>query len=410
MRPSCNSTRMPSGANKFDEAPCMKLQSYKTMFQPVADLLSWNDMATPVSSYPNLFPAWKEEAEQVVDTVLEDSGVTLTRAEEEASGVAREIGFGILQKFVQRAQAIGWASQSAEVRRLEVERILSLPQVPQRTQEWYLQGKRVLTASEFGNLFGSPRAIRQLAFQKVCPPEGSPPQQTNRLACLTCEMGPFDWGVRFEPVAKLILTEKWGATIVDSGRLLHPTDSLLAASPDGLFLDAADPARVGRLLEIKCPITREIGNGIPFEYWCQMQIQMEVTGIEECEYVEVKILSSTAKKEWDLSGATPDGYVWLYQDTTSCRMSYAFTEEECGKAGKAGLELVETIPWKLGKMYTQTVVRDRGWFQSTQGQRDAFWEIVGQARRGEIQPFEVKSKKQIVTVTKEECRITDDIV
>ena len=222
-----NHTKMPSGDDKFDEPPLLKLQAYKTMFQPVADLLSWNDMASPVSSYPNLFPGWKEEAEHVVDSVLEDSGVTLTRAEEEASGVAREIGFGILQKFVQRGQATGWAAQTAEVRRLEVERILSLPQVPQRTQEWYLQGKRLLTASEFGNLFGSPRAIRQLAFQKVCPPETAAPQQTNRLACLTCEMGPFDWGVRFEPVAKLILTEKWGATIVDSGRLLHPSDPLL---------------------------------------------------------------------------------------------------------------------------------------------------------------------------------------
>jgi putative phage-type endonuclease len=398
-----------SGHSKVDEPPQVLVHTYKSMFRPVTEMLGWTDMNSPAPSYAPSFEGWRDDAEHTLQGMLSDPDASLSKKEEEASEVASQIGLGILERFVQMAGASGWTSQPASVRRAEVERILALPQVPQRTQEWYVQGKQVLTASEFANIFGSPRAVRQLAFQKVVPPADALSQQTNRLACRTCEMGPFDWGVRFEPVVKGILYDKWKATIADSGRLMHPTDPLLAASPDGLILDAADPQRIGRLLEIKCPITREIGNEIPFEYWCQMQIQMEVTGIDECEYVEVKIESNT--RQGDLSGcAVPDGYVWLFQNTVDCKMSYAYDEAAKDACLAAGLDLIETIPWRLKGMHAKTVVRDRGWFQSTATAREEFWLIVDQARRGEIQPFEVKSRaKASINVIKEGvCLIKDD--
>lgn len=380
-------------ANKF-EAAGPSLQPYKGMFTSVADMLSSHDMVAPAPSYTNSFTEWKEAAESVFNSLLEEAG-------EEDAEAARQIGFGILEKFIEKAGSVGWAAQTPEVRRLEVERLLALEQVPQRTGEWYAQGKSVLTASEFANIFGTPRAVRQLAFNKISPPT----QQTNRLACPTSEMGPFDWGIRFEPVVKQILTERWGVKIMDSGRLRHPKDPLLAASPDGLILEASDPARVGRLIEIKCPITREIGDTIPFEYWCQMQVQMEVTGIDECEYVEVKI-HSLSPKRLDLSGATPDGHVWLLQNPDTCLMMYAYTEAERVAAEAGGFHLLETVPWRLDKMHAKTVMRDRGWFEGTAKAREDFWAVVEQARRGEIQPFEVKARAKVV-VTKEECRITD---
>jgi hypothetical protein len=394
------------GTSKFESPAGSSLKHYKSMFASVSDIISWTDMVAPASSYPSSFSDWKDMAEGALDDTVKDGELSLSRQEEDGVAAAREIGFGIMEKFFATAKAVGWSSQTADVRRAEIIRILSLPQVPQRTQEWYLQGKSVLTASEFGNLFGSPRAIRQLAFQKVLPQTMS--SSSNRLACLTHEMGPFDWGIRFEPVVKQILAERWGVTIMDSGRLMHPTDPLLAASPDGLITEATDSARIGRLIEIKCPISREIGDTIPFEYWCQMQIQMEVTGIEECEYVEVKIDSISPKKA-DLSGSTPDGYLWLFQSSTTCQMSYAYTEAEKDEFTKNGLDLIETIPWRLAKFYSKTVTRDRAWFEGTAKLREDFWSIVGQARRGEIQPFEVKSRSKVIVTKEPECRIVDDI-
>jgi hypothetical protein len=197
----------------------------------------------------------------------------------------------------------------------------------------------------------------------------------------------------------MILEKQWGAKILDAGRLLHPTDPLLAASPDGLILDASDEVRVGRLLEIKCPITREITETIPFEYWCQMQIQMEVTGIEECEYVEVKLDSITPKKT-DLSGA--DGFVWLFQNPASCEMMYAYTELEKAEREAEDLDLIETIPWRLNKLFTKTVTRDRPWFQGTASMRQQFWETVEKLRTGEI------SIQPKVKLVKEGCMIVEE--
>lgn len=374
------------------------------MFAPVGDMMRWNDLAQPASSYTQHYEKWKEGLYETVDTILSTSGTELDTSQEYSTATAMEIGTAIFEQFLKRASATGWAAQTVEERRMGVEAILALPQVPQRTPAWYLQGKSVLTASEFATLYGSERAVRQLAGQKIATVI---PQTTNRLACLTHEMGPFDWGIRFEPVVKMILEEHWGAKILEAGRLLHPSDPLLAASPDGLILEAKDPARVGRLLEIKCPVTREITGTIPYEYWCQMQIQMEVTGIDECEYVEVKLDSITPKRV-DLSGGIPDGFVWLFQNTTTCQMMYAYTHEQKGAFEAEGLELIETIPWRQKTLFTKTVTRDRAWFQGTAPMRERFWETVNKLRTGEITQFEPKNKLKVLVAKEGACLITND--
>ena len=372
------------------------------MFAPVADMMQWNDLLQPAPSYHHQshYEKWKDGLQSSTAEIMAESDIALGSEESYSADIAFDIGTSIFESFLKRATAAGWASQSVEDRRSNIEKILSLPQVPQRTPEWYLQGKSVLTASEFSVLYGTERAVRQLAMQKVQPPSSS----TNRLACLTHEMGPFDWGIRFEPLVKMILEQRWGAKILDSGRLMHPSDPLLAASPDGLIVDAADSARVGRLLEIKCPITREINETIPFDYWCQMQIQMEVTGIDECEYVEVKLDSITSKRT-DLSGA--EGFVWLFQNPVTCEMMYAYTEVQKVSNEYQGFDLIETIPWRLNKIFTKTVTRDRAWFQGTASMRQQFWETVQKVRTGEFAPLESK-KPKVIVVKEGVCLITND--
>ena len=222
---------------------------------------------------------------------------------------------------------------------------------------------------------------------------------------MTSEMGPFDWGVRFEPVVKQVLASRWGATIADSGRIMHSTDPNLAASPDGFIMAATDEARVGRLIEIKCPIRRTIAEGVPFEYWCQMQIQMEVTGIGECEYVEVKF-DSVEKGKSDISGE-PEGYIWLIQDPETCALKYIYTMEE--RVAMDAWTVIETIPWRVAGLHSEVVARDRNWFATTADLRAKFWADVAVARSGgfEVPIGRSKPKGLNVTVTKEGCQIVD---
>jgi hypothetical protein len=364
------------------------------MFKPVADYLRTTDTVNPASAHPSRLSLWQDQAEAEIDEIMLDSeGPARTSA-----AAAKEIGLSLLGKFLSTATAAGWADQPPALRIAAAEEVLARPQVPQRTAEWYLQGKTVLTASEFATLYKTPRALGQMVMSKV-PPFAT--TSSNRLACMTCEMGPFDWGVRFEPVVKQVLQKRWGAVIAEAGRIMHPTDPRLAASPDGIIMDATDPRRIGRLLEIKCPISRQIGEGIPFDYWCQMQVQMEVTGIEECEYVEVKIESAT-----DLSGAA-DGYVWLLQNSDTCEMRYIYTVQERAEVAAPWHEL-EVIPWRVEGFYSELCVRDRAWFSSTEEMRADFWANVEKAREGgfEVPVGRSKPKGLAVTVIKE-CQIVD---
>lgn len=383
-------------------------------FEAVAELLGFADAVSPAPTHAPSFPAWKEEAD---DELALSSDYVMTRKEEESFRVAKRLGFELLEQFLGRATNVAWSSQSVETRRAHAEALLLLPQIPQRTPAWYAQGKEVLTASEFATLFGSPRAWSQLVMSKVPPTAQSSSSMTHKLACLTCEMGPFDWGIRFEPVVKQYLERIWGTRIAESGRLLHPTDSRLAASPDGLILDATDPKRVGRLIEIKCPITRKVGVGVPFEYWCQMQLQMEVTGVDECEYVEVK-LDSIHKMESELAGgAEPDGFLWLVQNPSSAMMAYAYTEEERATAEADGWDVLEDIPWRAAELWTKTVPRDRVWFSGTDVLREKLWDDIASARVGAFtvpEPVRARTAKLQVIVQKENtsppkaCLIVDE--
>lgn len=389
--------------HKFDEAgrPGSKLPSH--MFHSATELLSWSDLQGPAPSHATTFQEWKERAETVIEDVLGSSDATLDKSDERSYEIGKQFGFRALEKFVERATAVGWASQPVELRRLAAENLLKRPQIAQRTPAWYAQGKEVLTASEFAKLYGSPRCVSQLVMSKVPNPSAAAP--TNNLACMTCEMGPFDWGIRFEPVVKQILEGKWGVKIAEVGRIIHPKDTHIAASPDGIIMEATDPARVGRLLEIKCPITRAIGAGIPYDYWCQMQVQMEVTDVGECEYVEVKI-DSLQRAERDLSGAV-HGHLWLLQNPQTCEMRYAYTELEAATLKAAGWDMTETIPWRLAGMYSMTVTRDRGWFQETAEMRRQFWENVEKARQGTFQVVEGRVKTVNVIKEPAVCLIQD---
>lgn len=361
------------------------LVKHGDMFQQVADLLTSKDLDAPFTAYASSFNDWKEETEITLDDMLEASEVEFTEAEMASFASVKDIGFGLLKKFVERGCSVGWASTTPEARKAAAEALLALPQIPQRTAEWYAQGKQVLTASEFATLLKTPRAVSQLVLSKATGAAGTAePAPTNRLACLTCEMGPFDWGIRFEPVVKQVL-EAEGITIAESGRLLHPSNPNLAASPDGIIVAATDPQRLGRLIEIKCPISRKVGEEIPFDYWCQMQIQMEVTGIGECEYVEVKIQSKQKGGEGEPPPEATGvrGTLWLLQNQLTAAMQYAYTEGAREEMVGAGWEILETIPWRIDASMRKVVPRDRGWFEGTLPLQEKFWLDVAAARRGE---------------------------
>jgi putative phage-type endonuclease len=164
----------------------------------------------------------------------------------------------------------------------------------QRTQAWFTKRGEMLTASEIWKSFGDATASarRELILSKLTPPKKQDGPGVGALI----------WGTRFEPIAKEIYCHTEKVKLVDLSCVRHPEHSFLGASPDGLLL--TDDERNGRLIELKCPISRVFTNDtpIPDSYYHQMQLQMECTGLVECDYVEMqfKIMNYS---EWSMAEA-----------------------------------------------------------------------------------------------------------
>jgi putative phage-type endonuclease len=372
----------------------------------IADIFEAHDTVCPCSSNEDLRRDWFADVDEMLPWNEIEEG------SREKAGEYQSLTEEIVNKFFKAAVSGRWAAMSPEEKVKNVERLAATPQVPQRTAEWYAQSKTVLTASEFSCILGTPRAIGQLVMNKATVPSEQP--SAPRLAVSTPEMGAMDWGVRFEPVVKQILTAMWDSEIIELGRLMHPTDTHLAASPDGLVLTAADPDRVGRLVEIKCPIRREVTGQIPFEYWCQMQIQMEVCDIDECEYVEVKL--NSAYKDVPFSDEPREGTkrsvyfgsLYLLQEPDTLQLKYAYNALERKDLQRLGWSIIEEIPWNLDNIYIQVVKRDTKWFEGTAEARDAFWKKVEEARAGAfvLPPSSrpIRKKEELVVKV---CKIED---
>jgi hypothetical protein len=264
--------------------------------------------------------------------------------------------------------------------------LLTTKQVPQRTTEWYDETVNILTASELSNLWKGPRSRAALVYSKVKKEEivRGPP----RLACKQAETSAMDWGVRYEPVVKQVL----GYTIEELGRIRHRTNNRLAASPDGLITSPGEYE--GCLVEIKCPTTRPIEEKIPFDYWCQMQIQMEVCDRPSCLYVECKW------KEVPFTDSTTN-WISLDVNTETMELRYRYSPTLI----EEGWTSLEQYGWELVQMRKTLVQRDTQWFQTIQPDLTQFWNDVESAREGTWNPILPPPRKK--KVIESLCAIVD---
>ncbi len=312
------------------------------------------------------------------------------------------------------------APTSFQHRDATIASLIARQSVEQRTPAWYAQAARVLTASEFAPILRPTRQRALLAHSKAFPP--TPEEAASKFrAPLTCPsqyMSPFDWGIRFEPVVKQIYEHIHGVQITDLGRLMHPSDERLAASPDGLISSGADYANplIGRLIEIKCPISREIGGEIPEEYYAQMQLQLEVTGLDTCQYVEARFRSPAGPKTLVYEGpGRLAGVLWHVEhidpQTGEAKRRYEYgpvgfpdlAEPPCHLIGQHDTVL-ERVPWELLGWHEVEVRRSATWWAGASRAVEAFWADVAGAAAG---TFVVPASKRPPRAPKEEAlRIT----
>ena len=278
-----------------------------------------------------------------------------------------------------------------------------IPQPQQRTPEWYQFRWNLITASNAWKAFESQNTINQLIYEKCQPikkfdDSNGDDEQVKMVNTNTS----LHWGQKFEPLSVLIYERKFNTTVEDFGCIQHPTYKFIGASPDGINVDK-NGDRYGRMLEIKNVVSRDI-NGIPKkEYWVQMQLQMEVCDLDECDFLETKFTEYpdyNAYKNDNIQGEKIQGEkmkgIIIYFHTKEGKPFYAYKplelieEDDVSKWEDDILSLYQSeeykytymkfIYWKLDVFSCVLVLRNKEWFKNNIPQLEKVWKIIEQER------------------------------
>lgn len=159
-----------------------------------------------------------------------------------------------------------------------VRELLAAEYADQRTQEWLDLRENMITASDVASAIGENRYESPDAFvkKKVLRTKWGGNAATAH-------------GTLLEPFVRDLYDERCGHKSHEIGLVRHREYPWLGGSADGITED-------GLLLEIKCPLTRKIEAKVPKHYLPQIQLLLEVTDLEECDFVQYRPASADPPK------------------------------------------------------------------------------------------------------------------
>ena len=179
------------------------------------------------------------------------------------------------------------------------DKLKNLPQPAQRSQEWYDYRYNRITASDMAAAIDlNPYEPVESFILKKCDPNF--PFRDNATVF---------HGKKYEPTATMIYEHIYNTRVFEFGALPSEKYTFLGASPDGICskytLDNKFSERLGTMLEIKCPVTREIvtsgkiaGDICPFYYYCQVQQQLICCELDVCDFWQCKIIEYPNKEAY----------------------------------------------------------------------------------------------------------------
>lgn len=259
----------------------------------------------------------------------------------------------------------------------------------QRTAEWHAKRGTMLTASEIYKALpdSTPAQKHELMMSKLLP------------KIRTDSSGPraLIWGTRFEPIAKEIYASlaEYPITIADTTCIPHPTVSFLGASPDGIILSPGNP-RHGYLVEFKCPISRAFSDEspVPVSYYHQMQLQMECTQLNTCEYIEFQFKTPTYT-EWKDSTANYKGFYAVSDDDTQViyKELKDTRDPSAWRADVLGdVDDWDIVYWTLEKHRMKIVKHEEDWLSKNLPSMTDLWNQILEHRKNGTFPEHPKEK------------------
>jgi putative phage-type endonuclease len=283
----------------------------------------------------------------------------------------------------------------------KIKELKNKPQPVQRTDAWYEFRHNLITASNAHKVFDSQSTINQLIYEKCQPLKSNVVGEDDKNKMVNINT-PFHWGQKYEPLSVMIYEHLYKTKVDDFGCIQHGKYKFLGASPDGINVDQ-NSERFGRMLEIKNIVNREI-NGIPKkEYWIQMQLQMEVCDLDECDFLETKFIEYENSSDFFETNQEilsenihKRGVIVYFHNTTEMKPFYVYKplnivenedilkwEEEMVdkyQSQEHNLIYVKSIYWKLEILSCVLVLRNRNWFENNIKSIEKVWNIIEKER------------------------------
>ena len=285
--------------------------------------------------------------------------------------------------------------------RKQISNLKNVLQAEQKSDDWYIFRRSTLTASNIYKIFISDYTQSQLIIEK------SEPIDINKYKVTNLD-SPLHWGQKYEPVSLLYYEHINNTKVTQFGCIPHVNYSFIAASPDGIVCDESSEL-FGRMIEIKNVVSREI-NSIPkMEYWIQMQLQMEVCNLNECDFLETKFTQYLNEEEYleDVSSSCYRGFIMQFYDNNEVYYEYPpFTLNNIYSneyslwiaeqlRNNSNKQYVTNIYWKLEVISCILVLRNKLWFKNALPYIEIFWNnLVKERDSGEYKVRLSKKQKQ----------------
>jgi putative phage-type endonuclease len=257
------------------------------------------------------------------------------------------------------------------------------PVIKQRTKEWFDARENRLTASDLYDAIKDSKVSDTIAKKKAKITKDN--INYNGIKALK-------WGTMFEPMASRIYSEiNKDINIYEFGLICDKNNQHFGASPDGIN-------ELGIMIEIKCPFSREIiDNHVPEKYSMQIQGQLAVCNLNECDYIECKFLIIDKIEYIEEFGSYKDDsikhgiiaeyiskkgeYTYLYSYNNK---NFTENNEDINEKIKRFnenpendiYEFVKLNYWKLDKINTQRVIFNKNEWNDISEKINIFWEKV----------------------------------
>lgn len=287
--------------------------------------------------------------------------------------------------------------------RAQLTKLKKLPLIKQRTIEWLEARKSRLTASDLEDALKN----NNLALAKK---KAGIVKDTTNYATVP----PLKWGTMFEEMASRVYSESLkDIHISEFGLIVDENHEHFGASPDGIN-------DMGIMIEIKCPYSRVIKDGyIPSKYYMQIQGQLAVCSLEECDYIECdfKTYDSIYKYLDDIESnydnmKTKHGIIAEYKNLNTGEYYYIYSNSYLTASGvidninkqvldfdkkeKKEYEFIKLTPWRLEQMNVQRVYFDEKTWNNTIPKITAFWDKVEECKKLPIEEVKPKQKIQFI--------------